>query len=195
MATELLENPVIQVSGTATIGPNVEVANLCEIKESQVVTTSLRVAEIFERKHKTVLQAIRELDCSDGFRGQNFLPTLKTTQLPNNATRQDPFYFITIEGFQTMRTHCTGLPDDVAAEVITAFHRAKGKNRPGQPNAVTPKPTHGRQKADGRPKRQAAAPSLPTDPADMMQRFMKAMGVMMGMDVNEITNLMNGGGK
>lgn len=339
MATELLENPVIQVSGTATIGPNVEVANLCEIKESQVVTTSLRVAEIFERKHKTVLQAIRELDCSDGFRGQNFLPTLKTTQLPNNATRQDPFYFITrdgfiflvmgftgktaakykeayiyafnemeaklrrqqeeermlrrmqqgnaptfadaprvvhdllqqtdgivesygkqrvvssvtlarltgkehryicdsvrrmfkhvlrpnrlfirvtrtvrkgygqgydsdtgimyfitIEGFQTMRTHCTGLPDDVAAEVIAAFHRAKGKNRPGQPNAVTPKTARPKVEApaDSKPKRQAAAPSLPTDPADMMQRFMKAMGVMMGMDVNEITNLINGGNK
>ncbi len=339
MATQTLENPVIQVSGTATVEPSVEVANLCEIKDGQVVTTSLRVAEIFERKHKTVLQAIRELDCSDGFRGQNFLPTLKTTQLPNNATRQDPFYFITrdgfiflvmgftgktaakykeayiyafnemeaklrrqqeeermlrrmqqgcaptfadaprvvhdllqhtdgivesygkqrvvssvtlarltgkehryicdsvrrmfkhtlrpgrlfirqmrmvrkgngagydsvtgvvyyitIEGFQTMRAHCTGLPDDVAAEVITAFHRAKGKNRPGQPNAVTPKTARPKVEApaDSKPKRQAAAPSLPTDPADMMQRFMKAMGVMMGMDVNEITNLINGGNK
>lgn len=337
MASELLENPVIQVSGTATIEPNVEVANLCEVRESQVVTTSLRVAEIFSKQHKHVLEAIRNLDCSDGFRGSNFRLTLKDKELHGSVARQDPFYFITrdgfiflvmgftgktaakykeayiyafnemeaklrrqqeeermlrrmqssptptmadmpkmvseslahtggivesygkqrvvssvtlarlmgkehryvcdsvrrmfkhvlrpnrlfirvtrtvrkgygqgydsdtgimyfitIEGFQTMRTHCTGLPDDVAAEVITAFHRAKGKNRPGQPNAVTPKPTHGRQKADGRPKRQAAAPSLPTDPADMMQRFMKAMGVMMGMDVNEITNLMNGGGK
>lgn len=340
MPNEVLTNPVIQVSGTATVEPSVEVANLCEIKESQVVTTSLRVAEIFERKHKTVLQAIRELDCSDNFRGQNFLPSLKVRQLPNGmGDRQDPFYFITrdgfiflvmgftgktaakykeayiyafnemeaklrrqqeeermlrrmqsspspkmadmprmvseclaqtdgivesygkqrvvssvtlarltgkehryvcdsvrrmfkhvlrpnrlfirvtrtvrkgygqgydsdtgimyfitIEGFQTMRTHCTGLPDDVAAEVITAFHRAKGKNRPGQPNAVTPKTARPKVEApaDSKPKRQAAAPSLPTDPADMMQRFMKAMGVMMGMDVNEITNLINGGNK
>lgn len=337
MASELLENPVIQVSGTATIEPNVEVANLCEVRESQVVTTSLRVAEIFSKQHKHVLEAIRNLDCSDGFRGSNFRLTLKDKELHGSVARQDPFYFITrdgfiflvmgftgktaakykeayiyafnemeaklrrqqeeermlrrmqqsstptfadaprvvhdllqqtdgivesygkqrvvssvtlarltgkehryvcdsvrrmfkhvlrpnrlfirvtrtvrkgygqgydsdtgimyfitIEGFQTMRTHCTGLPDDVAAEVITAFHRAKGKNRPGQPNAVTPKPTHGRPKADGQPKRQAAAPSLPTDPADMMQRFMKAMGVMMGMDVNEITDLMNGGNK
>lgn len=337
MANEVLTNPVIQVSGTATVEPSVEVANLCEIKDGQVVTTSLRVAEIFSKRHSDVLRDIRELDCSEDFHKRNFASMLKTTQLGNNATRKDPYYlitrdgfvflvmgftgktaakfkeayirafnemeaklrrqqeeermlrrmqssptptmadmpkmvseslahtggivesygkqrvvssvtlarlmgkehryvcnsvrrmfkhvlrpnrlfirvtrtvrkgygqgydsdtgimyFITIEGFQTMRTHCTGLPDDVAAEVITAFHRAKGKNRPGQPNAVTPKPTHGRQKADGRPKRQAAAPSLPTDPADMMQRFMKAMGVMMGMDVNEITNLMNGGGK
>lgn len=340
MPNEVLTNPVIQVSGTATVEPNVEAANLCEIKESQVVTTSLRVAEIFERKHKTVLQAIRELDCSDNFRGQNFLPSLKVRQLPNGmGDRQDPFYFITrdgfiflvmgftgktaakykeayiyafnemeaklrrqqeeermlrrmqssptptmadmpkmvseslahtggivesygkqrvvssvtlarlmgkehryvcdsvrrmfkhvlrpnrlfirvtrtvrkgygqgydsdtgimyfitIEGFQTMRTHCTGLPDDVAAEVITAFHRAKGKNRPGQPNAVTPKTARPKVEApaDSKPKRQAAAPSLPTDPADMMQRFVKAMAVMMGVDVNEVSNLMNGGNK
>ena len=337
MASELLENPVIQVSGTATIEPNVEVANLCEVRESQVVTTSLRVAEIFSKQHKHILEAIRNLDCSDGFRGSNFRLTLKDKELHGSVARQDPFYFITrdgfiflvmgftgktaakykeayiyafnemeaklrrqqeeermlrrmqssptptmadmpkmvseslahtggivesygkqrvvssvtlarltgkehryvcdsvrrmfkhvlrpnrlfirvtrtvrkgygqgydsdtgimyfitIEGFQTMRTHCTGLSDEVAAEVVAAFHRAKGKNRPGQPNAVTPKPTHGRPKADGQPKRQAAAPSLPTDPADMMQRFVKAMGVMMGMDVNEITNLMNGGNK
>ena len=314
-------------------------ANLCEVRESQVVTTSLRVAEIFSKQHKHVLEAIRNLDCSDGFRGSNFRLTLKDKELHGSVARQDPFYFITrdgfiflvmgftgktaakykeayiyafnemeaklrrqqeeermlrrmqqsstptfadaprvvhdllqqtdgivesygkqrvvssvtlarlmgkehryvcdsvrrmfkhvlrpnrlfirvtrtvrkgygqgydsdtgimyfitIEGFQTMRTHCTGLPDDVAAEVITAFHRAKGKNRPGQPNAVTSKPTRPKVEApaDSKPKRQAAAPSLPTDPADMMQRFMKAMGVMMGMDVNEITDLMNGGNK
>lgn len=339
MATQTLENPVIQVSGTATVEPNVEVATLCEIKDSQVVTTSLRVAEIFSKEHRRVLQSIRELDCSDDFRKHNFVLTLKDKELRGCVARQDPYYlitrdgfiflvmgftgktaakfkeayirafnemeaklrrqqeeermlrrmqssptptmadmpkmvseslahtggivesygkqrvvssvtlarltgkehryvcdsvrrmfkhvlrpsrlfirvtrtvrkgygqgydsdtgimyFITIEGFQTMRTHCTGLPDDVAAEVITAFHRAKGKNRPGQPNAVTPKTARPKVEApaDSKPKRQAAAPSLPTDPADMMQRFMKAMGVMMGVDVNEVSNLMNGGGK
>ena len=322
MATELLENPVIQVSGTATIEPNVEVANLCEIKESQVVTTSLRVAEIFERKHKTVLQAIRELDCSDGFRGQNFLPTLKTTQLPNNATRQDPFYFITrdgfvflvmgftgktaakfkeayirafnemeaklrrqqeearlrahytfadaprvvhdllqqpdpnavvesygqqrvvstvtlarltgrkhenvctsvrrmfkytlrpqrlfirqtrtvrkgfgrgyetegvmylitIEGFRVMCTHAEGIGEDVAKLVMAEFYKTKGKNRPGQPNPSTPKAAKPEQ-----PRAQ-----MPTDTAELMQRFVTAMGVIMGINVNEVSNLINGGSK
>lgn len=339
MASEVLTNPVIQVNGTATVEPNVEVATLCEVKDGQTVTTSLKVAEIFSKEHRRVMQSIRELDCSTDFRQHNFVQTLRTTKLPNNATRQDPYYlitrdgftflvmgftgktaakykeayiyafnemeaklrrqqeeermlrrmqssptptmadmpkmvsenlahtggivesygkqrvvssvtlarlmgkehryvcdsvrrmfkhvlrpnrlfirvtrtvrkgygqgydsdtgimyFITIEGFQTMRTHCTGLPDDVAAEVITAFHRAKGKNRPGQPNAVTPKTARPKVEAPAgsKPKRQAAAPSLPTDPADMMQRFVKAMGVMMGMDVSEITDLMNGGNK
>ena len=99
MASELLENPVIQVSGTATIEPNVEVANLCEVRESQVVTTSLRVAEIFSKQHKHVLEAIRNLDCSDGFRGSNFRLTLKDKELHGSVARQDPFYFITRDGF------------------------------------------------------------------------------------------------
>ena len=70
---ELLTDSVIHVNGTATIGPNVESANLCEIKDSQVVTTSLRIAEIFGKQHKRVLQSIRELDCSDDFRKHNFV--------------------------------------------------------------------------------------------------------------------------
>lgn len=340
MATQTLENPVIQVSGTATVEPSVEVANLCEIKDGQVVTTSLRVAEIFSKEHKNVLRDIRELDCSDEFRGLNFEPSLKIRQLPNGmGERQDPYYlitrdgfvflvmgftgktaakfkeayirafnemeaklrrqqeeermlrrmqssptptmadmpkmvseslahtggivesygkqrvvssvtlarlmgkehryvcdsvrrmfkhvlrpnrlfirvtrtvrkgygqgydsdtgimyFITIEGFQTMRTHCTGLPDDVAAEVITAFHRAKGKNRPGQPNGTTPRQTPPPSKTETAqgPTPKNLTPSLPTDAADMMKRFMSAMAVMMGVDANDMSNLMNGGGK
>lgn len=334
MTKEVLTNPVIQVSGTATVEPSVEVASLVELKDSQVVTTSVKVAEIFAKKHQHVLEAIRNLDCSDDFRVSNFRQTLKIRKMPNGATTNDPMYyltrdgfvflvmgftgktaakykeayirafnemeaklrrqqeeermmrrvqghaltgidmprvvseslartggivesygkqrvvssvtlarlmgkehryvcdsvrrmfkhvlrpnrlfirvtrtvrkgygqgydsdtgimyFITIEGFQTMRTHCTGLPDDVAAEVITAFHRAKGKNRPGQPNAVTPKPTSPKAEKAAKPEKPTAAPTLPKTPADMMQRFMKAMGVMMGMDVNDINNLINGG--
>lgn len=322
----------------ATVEPSVEVANLVSVERSQVVTTSLKVAEIFSKKHQHVLRDIKALDCSENFRASNFglseypyengnikkmlpmyyitrdgftflvmgftgktaakykeayirafnemeaklrrqqeeermlrrmqssptptmadMPKMVSESLAHTGGIVESYgkqrvvssvtlarlmgkehryvcdsvrrmfkhvlrpnrlfirvtrtvrkgygqgydsdtgimYFITIEGFQTMRAHCTGLPDDVAAEVITAFHRAKGKNRPGQPNAVTPKMARPKVEApaDSKPKRQAAAPSLPTDPADMMQRFMKAMGVMMGMDVNEITDLMNGGNK
>ena len=308
MASELLENPVIQVSGTATIEPNVEVANLCEVRESQVVTTSLRVAEIFSKQHKHVLEAIRNLDCSDGFRGSNFRLTLKDKELHGSVARQDPFYFITRDGFiflvmgftgktaakykeayiyafnemeaklrrqqeeermlrrmQSSPTptmadmpkmvseslaHTGGIVESYGKQRVVSsvtLARLMGKEhryvcdsvrrmfkhvlRPnrlfirvtrtvrkgygqgydsdtgimyfitiegfqtmGQPNAVTPKPTHGRPKADGQPKRQAA-PTLPETTADMMQRFVKAMGVMMGMDVSEITDLMNGGNK
>jgi len=328
MATQTLENPVIQVNGTATVEPSVEVANLCEIKDGQVVTTSLRVAEIFSKQHKDVLKAIRELDCSDDFRGRNFAPTLRITQLPNNATRKDPYYLITrdgfvflvmgftgktaakfkeayirafnvmeerlrrmqsspqytmadaprlvhehlermeaeeqpivesygqqrvvstvtlarltgrkhenicasvrrmfkhtlrparlfirtgrsvrrgfgrgydsegvqylitIEGFRVMCTHAEGLSEDVQKLVMSEFYKAKGKNRPGQPNPSTPKPSP--TPPDEEPTATAAGPTMPKDAADMMRRMVQAMAALMGVDVNEVSNLISGGRK
>ena len=130
MASELLENPVIQVSGTATIEPNVEVANLCEVRESQVVTTSLRVAEIFSKQHKHVLEAIRNLDCSDGFRGSNFRLTLKDKELHGSVARQDPFYFITRDGFIFLVMGFTGKTAAKYKEAyIYAFNEMEAKLR------------------------------------------------------------------
>lgn len=330
MANQTLENPVIQVSGTATVEPSVEVANLCEIKDGQVVTTSLRVAEIFSKEHKVVLRAIRELDCSDDFRGRNFAPSLKIRQLPNGmGERQDPYYLITrdgfvflvmgftgktaakfkeayirafnvmeerlrrmqsspqytmadaprlvhehlermeaeeqpivesygaqrvvstvtlarltgrkhenicasvrrmfkhtlrparlfirtgrtvrrgfgrgydsegvmylitIEGFRVMCTHAEGLSEDVQKLVMSEFYKAKGKNRPGQPNPSTPKPSP-TPPDDAPAGAQKQGPVMPKDAADMMARFVKAMAVMMGVDVNEVSNLISGGRK
>lgn len=324
MATQTLENPVIQVSGTATVEPSVEVANLCEIKDGQVVTTSLRVAEIFSKRHSDVLRDIRELDCSEDFHKRNFASMLKTTQLGNNATRKDPYYlitrdgfvflvmgftgktaakfkeayirafnvmeerlrrmqsspqytmadaprlvhehlermeaeeqpivefygkqrvvssvtlarltgrkhdyvcdsiraamkwalrpsrqfyrttrtvrkgfgkgydydggiiyYVTIEGFQTMRQHCRSVTDELYKRVIADFNRNKGKSQ-----AVKAAPSTPPKEAATESKPQG--PAMPKDAADMMARFVKAMAVMMGVDVNEVSNLMNGGGK
>lgn len=321
-----LPNPVIQVNSTATIGPSVESANLCEIKESRVVTTSLRVAEIFGKQHKDVLKAIRELDCSDDFRGRNFAPSLRTRQLPNGmGDRRDPYYlitrdgftflvmgftgktaakfkeayirafnemeaklrrrreaeqlpqpskphytmadmprmvherlqrpdadvivesygrqrvvstvtlarltgrehrnvcasvrrmfkhtlrparlfirrtrtvrkgsgrgyesdsgvmyYITIEGFRVLCTHSEGISGEVAKLVMAGFYKAKGKVCPGQPKEQ-PKPGAV----------MPPAPNLPQTPADMMRRFATAMAVMMGVDVKQVSDLMNDGG-
>lgn len=309
-------------------------ANLCEVRESQVVTTSLRVAEIFSKQHKHVLEAIRNLDCSDGFRGSNFRLTLKDKELHGSVARQDPFYFITrdgfiflvmgftgktaakykeayiyafnemeaklrrqqeeermlrrmqsspqytmadaprlvhehlermeaeeqpivefygkqrvvssvtlarltgrkhdyvcdsiraamkwalrpsrqfyrttrtvrkgfgkgydydggiiyyvtIEGFQTMRQHCRSVTDELYKRVIADFNRNKGKSQ-----AVKAAPSTPPKEAATESKPQG--PAMPKDAADMMARFVKAMAVMMGVDVNEVSNLMNGGGK
>lgn len=324
MATQTLENPVIQVSGTATVEPSVEVANLCEIKDGQVVTTSMRIAEIFSKEHKRVMQSIRELDCSNDFRQHNFVLTLKDKELRGCVARQDPYYlitrdgfvflvmgftgktaakfkeayirafnvmeerlrrmqssqqytmadaprlvhehlermeaeeqpivefygkqrvvssvtlarltgrkhdyvcdsiraamkwalrpsrqfyrttrtvrkgfgkgydydggiiyYVTIEGFQTMRQHCRSVTDELYKRVIADFNRNKGKSQAVKAAAPTPpKEAATESKPQG--------PAMPKDAADMMARFVKAMAVMMGVDVNEVSNLMNGGGK
>lgn len=329
MATnEVLTNPVIQVNGAATIEPGVEVATLCEIKECQVVTTSLRVAEIFSKRHADVLRAISNLECSEDFRERNFAFIQKISDLGQGRTRKDPMYYITrdgfvflvmgftgktaakfkeayirafnemeaklrreqeeqrrlkqvqpahtmaempglvseslqrtapivesygqqrvvstmtlarlqgrsheyvcasvrrmfkhvlrpgrqfirktrtvrhgngvgyeredgvmyyitIEGFNTMRKYCTSISDDVAEQVMRAFRGAKGKNRPR--TSQTPQTV---QEAKSQ-QPTAVTPNLPQTPADMMQRFVTAMAVMMGVDVNQVSDLMNNGG-
>lgn len=333
MANEILTNPVIQVSGIATIEPCAEIATLCEVKQSQVVTTSLKIAEIFNKKHKHVLESIKRLDCSPEFREPNFrpseipyqngnikkmlpmyyitrdgfvflvmgftgktaakfkeayinafnvmeerlrrqqeeerrlkqkqpartmaeMPTMVRESLEHDAPIIESFgqqrvvssvtlarltgrkhgnicasvrrmfkhtlrpnrlfirqtrtvhrgngagydrndgvvYYITIEGFRTMTTHAAALGDDVAKLVLAEFYKAKGKNRPGQPNPSKPKAEQ-EAKPEQEAQPQQAAPNMPQTPADMMQRFVTAMAVMMGVDVNQVSNLMNGGNK
>lgn len=44
------------------------------VKDGHPATTSLRVSEVFGRRHKHVLDAIKALDCSEEFRQPNFRP-------------------------------------------------------------------------------------------------------------------------
>lgn len=48
--------------------------NMVTLQGHHVMTTSLKVAEYFGRKHKTILRAIRNLNCSEKFNERNFVP-------------------------------------------------------------------------------------------------------------------------
>lgn len=50
--------------------------DLVMVNDGQVVTTSLKVAERFGKRHDNVLRAIDNLDCSAGFRLLNFEETV-----------------------------------------------------------------------------------------------------------------------
>jgi Rha family phage regulatory protein len=69
--------------------------NLVIIQEEKALTTSMKVAEAFEKLHKNVLQAIENLECSQKFRELNFQPSSYTT-LQN---KELPMYYITRQGF------------------------------------------------------------------------------------------------
>ena len=49
-------------------------------KGRRLVTTSVIVANEFERQHKDVLRAIKNLDCSEEFGRRSFTPTSYTDQ-------------------------------------------------------------------------------------------------------------------
>ena len=73
-------------------------------KEELVVTTSLKIAHTFEREHKTILQSIRDLGCSEEFRQQNFLPS----SYKNVQNKEQPMYYITRDGLVLLVMGYTG---------------------------------------------------------------------------------------
>lgn len=65
----------------------------------QPMTTSLAIAEVFEKKHKNVLQSLKSLHCSKSFRELNFQPTQIEVNAGLGQTRLSPAYNITKDGF------------------------------------------------------------------------------------------------
>lgn len=52
-------------------------AEIISLHQGQPVTTSLKVAELFGKRHDDVLKKIRNLECSSNFRLRNFAETFK----------------------------------------------------------------------------------------------------------------------
>lgn len=134
MATNKLnQNPVVQVSETANKEPNAEMVNLVKIENSQVVTTSVKIAEIFGKSHAHVLRDIKALECSDSFRESNFGLSYIIKQLPNNGSKQLPMYYITRDGFMFLVMGFTGKTAAKWKEAyIKAFNDMEAKIRAEQ---------------------------------------------------------------
>lgn len=104
---------------------------IAEVKDADLVifgengrptTTSLVMAERFEKLHKDVLRKIENLDCSGSFRGRNFTLTHKKSQI-GVATRTTPMYEITKDGFSYLAMGFTGKKAAVFKErFIEAFN-------------------------------------------------------------------------
>ncbi|MGE4193314.1 MAG: Rha family transcriptional regulator [Pseudodesulfovibrio sp.] len=64
----------------------------------KATTTSLKVAEVFGKKHFHVLRDIENLDCSEDFRASNFGLTEIEVQA-GTVKRKSPVYHMTRDGF------------------------------------------------------------------------------------------------
>ena len=69
--------------------------NIVLIKNQSAITTSILVAEKFERNHRDILRAIKKLDCSSDFTERNF--TL--SEYEDSTGRKLPMYQMTKDGF------------------------------------------------------------------------------------------------
>ena len=89
------------------------------IKDGQPLTTSLIIAEHFEKNHRDVLRAIRGLECSPGFRLRNFAQS----NYLNKQGKLQPCYEITKDGFYNLVMGFTGMKAALWREAyIAAFN-------------------------------------------------------------------------
>lgn len=78
------------------------------IRDGHTVTTSLAVAEYFNKQHKDVLRKIEMLDCSSNFTSANFCAHVQLVEIGNGATRESKYYEITKNGFVFLVMGFTG---------------------------------------------------------------------------------------
>lgn len=74
------------------------------VKDGQIMTTSLDLANFFDKKHKHILEAVINLGCPSDFTGPNFRPS--TYKDPTN--RSLPMLEITRKGFVLLAMGFTG---------------------------------------------------------------------------------------
>ena len=82
----------------------------------RVMTDSKKVAEAFGKKHRNVLQAYRNMHCSDDFALRNFQQCFEINDLANG--KPEPVIQMTKDGFMFLVMGFTG---HKAAEVKEAF--------------------------------------------------------------------------
>lgn len=170
------------------------------------VVSSLTLAKLQGREHRYVCESIQRMKKYFVRPGSVIFRCGRTVNRGFGKGYESPtgvVYYITAEAFKVMCKHCTTIDKDMQSEVRKAFRRAQGPKNHGKPVAATQAPQQTKPKAPTTPptptetaKPQQGKPTaatMPQTPTDLMQRFVKAMGVMMGMDTDNLMNLMNKG--
>lgn len=170
------------------------------------VVSSLTLAKLQGREHRYVCESIQRMKKYFVRPGSAIFRCGRTVNRGFGKGYESPtgvVYYITAEAFKVMCKHCTTIDKDMQSEVRKAFRRAQGPKNHGKPVAATQAPQQTKPKAPTTPptptetaKPQQGKPTaamMPQTPTDLMQRFVKAVGVMMGMDTDNLMNLMNKG--
>ena len=174
------------------------------------VVSSLTLAKRQGREHRYVCESIQRMKKYFVRPGSVIFRCGRTVNRGFGKGYESPtgvVYYITAEAFKVMCKHCTTIDKDMQSEVRKAFRRAQGPQNHGKPVAASqapqqtkpktpttpPTPTETAKPQQGKPTVAAATATMPQTPTDLMQRFVKAMGVMMGMDTDNLMNLMNKG--
>ena len=84
--------------------PDIDLRQFITIQKDHPITTSLRVAEAFGKRHDNVLQRVRMLDCSAEFSARNFA----AAEYVDGQQKPRPAYEMTKDGFMFLVMGFTG---------------------------------------------------------------------------------------
>ena len=102
--------------------------DLVSITDQKAMTTSLIVAEAFDKEHRNILRDISQLECSEEFSQLNFEPSAYM-----NRGKQYPCFNITRDGFTFLAMGFTGKKAaEFKERFIAAFNAMEQALREGQ---------------------------------------------------------------
>ena len=84
------------------------IENIVKYEDGKAFTTSMIVADVFEKEHKNVLRDIENLECSSDFRQLNFELSFHTVETGKGTIREFPAYRLTRDGFSFLAMGFTG---------------------------------------------------------------------------------------
>lgn len=116
------------------------IENIVEIDDGKMFTTSLIVAQAFEKEHKDVLKAISNLECSKEFHERNFAPMVYEAEIGSGAKREFPAYRLTRDGFAFLAMGFTGKKaaawKEKFLEAFNAMEAALLARQPEEPRPI-----------------------------------------------------------
>lgn len=178
---------------------------IVEVMNGKRVISSRTLARLTGRRHGDVMDSVQRMFKYSSRPSRMFIKSDDWAK-KTNCKRANRCYYITVGGFALMCKRTWSISSEVHKQVLAAFGNNTGLSReqlalPQHPKDAkedrtpttppTPTDTAKPQPQQGKPT--AAAATMPQTPTDLMQRFVKAVGVMMGMDTDNLMNLMNKG--
>ena len=178
---------------------------IVEVMNGKRVISSRTLARLTGRRHGDVMDSVQRMFKYSSRPSRMFIKSDDWAK-KTNCKRANRCYYITVGGFALMCKRTWSISSEVHKQVLAAFGNNTGLSReqlalPQHPKDAkedrvpttppTPTETAKPQPQQGKPT--AAAATMPQTPTGLMQRFVKAVGVMMGMDTDNLMNLMNKG--
>jgi len=88
--------------------------------ETKMVVDSLDIAETFNKRHEEVVQAIQEVNCSKGFRRENYIPTIEWM---GEDGKKHSGFAVTRDGFALLLGYLGDVPTHIVEAYLERFEQ------------------------------------------------------------------------